>query len=73
MQGKKIYKVGGAQAIAGFAFGTETINKVDKIFGPGNEYVSLAKKEVFGETESTCLQGHQRLQLLLINFQIQNG
>lgn len=39
-----IYKIGGAQAIAAFAFGTETIHKVDKIFGPGNQYVTEAKK-----------------------------
>ena len=45
---KKIYKVGGAQAIAALAFGTETVEKVDKVIGPGNEYVALAKKEVFG-------------------------
>ncbi len=45
---KKIFKLGGAQAIAAFAFGTRTINKVDKIVGPGNEYVALAKKEVSG-------------------------
>ena len=47
---KKIFKLGGAQAIAAFAFGTQTVNKVDKIVGPGNEYVALAKKEVFGVT-----------------------
>ena len=46
---KKIYKLGGAQAIAALAFGTKTVSKVDKIVGPGNEYVALAKKEVFGE------------------------
>ena len=46
---KKIYKLGGAQAIAAFAYGTETVQKVDKVVGPGNQYVSLAKKEVFGE------------------------
>ncbi len=45
---KKIFKLGGAQAIAALAFGTKTINKVDKIVGPGNEYVALAKKEVSG-------------------------
>ena len=45
---KKIFKLSGAQAIAAFAFGTNTITKVDKIFGPGNEYVALAKREVFG-------------------------
>ena len=45
---KKIYKLGGAQAVAAFAFGTETIEKVEKIVGPGNEYVALAKKEISG-------------------------
>ena len=45
---KKIFKLGGAQAIAALAFGTKTVNKVDKIVGPGNEYVALAKKEVSG-------------------------
>ena len=44
----EIYKVGGAQAIAAMAFGTESIPKVDKIVGPGNIYVALAKKAVFG-------------------------
>jgi len=44
----EIYKVGGAQAIAAMAFGTETIPKVDKIVGPGNIFVALAKKAVFG-------------------------
>jgi histidinol dehydrogenase len=42
----KIYKIGGAQAIAAMAFGTETIPKVDKIFGPGNQYVTKAKELV---------------------------
>jgi len=45
---KKIYKVGGAAAIAALAFGTENITKVDKIIGPGNEFVAIAKKELFG-------------------------
>ena len=49
-----IYKVGGAQAIAALAFGTESIAKVDKIVGPGNIYVALAKKAVFGHV-SICL------------------
>jgi histidinol dehydrogenase len=44
----RIYKIGGAQAIAAMAFGTEQIPKVDKIVGPGNIYVNLAKKEVYG-------------------------
>lgn len=42
----KVYKVGGAQAIAAMAFGTETIHKVQKIFGPGNQYVTLAKSKL---------------------------
>tara|TARA_Y100001970_G_scaffold159719_1_gene195438 strand:+ start:11796 stop:13100 length:1305 start_codon:yes stop_codon:yes gene_type:complete len=46
---KKIYKLGGSQAVAALAYGTQTVQKVDKIVGPGNEFVSLAKKEVFGE------------------------
>ncbi|MEA5004764.1 MAG: histidinol dehydrogenase [Christensenella sp.] len=44
----KIYKMGGAQAIAAFAYGTQTIPKMDKITGPGNIYVALAKKSVYG-------------------------
>ena len=44
----KIYKIGGAQAIAAMAFGTETIPRVDKITGPGNIFVTLAKKAVYG-------------------------
>lgn len=44
----KIYKIGGVQAIAAAAYGTETINKVNKIVGPGNKYVTAAKKEVYG-------------------------
>lgn len=44
----KIYKMGGAQAIAAFAYGTQTVPKMDKITGPGNIYVALAKKSVYG-------------------------
>ncbi|MDP3066885.1 MAG: histidinol dehydrogenase [Methanobacteriaceae archaeon] len=47
----KIYKVGGAQAIAALAYGTETIPKVDKIVGPGNIYVTATKKQVYGEVD----------------------
>tara|TARA_B100000700_G_scaffold3255_1_gene3827 strand:+ start:9899 stop:11191 length:1293 start_codon:yes stop_codon:yes gene_type:complete len=54
---KKIYKIGGAQAIAALAFGTKTIKKVDKIVGPGNEYVALAKKQVFGEVGIDMIAG----------------
>jgi len=52
-----IYKVGGAQAIAALAYGTETIPKVDKIVGPGNIYVTLAKKEVYGIVDIDMIAG----------------
>ncbi len=51
------YKIGGAQAIAALAFGTETIPKVDKIVGPGNIYVALAKREVFGYVNIDSIAG----------------
>ncbi len=53
----KVYKVGGAQAIAALAYGTETIRAVNKIVGPGNIYVTLAKKEVFGQVDIDMLAG----------------
>ena len=53
----KIYKVGGAQAIAAMAYGTETIKKVNKIVGPGNIYVALAKKQVFGQVGIDMVAG----------------
>ncbi|MCK4249663.1 MAG: histidinol dehydrogenase, partial [Candidatus Omnitrophica bacterium] len=53
----EIYKVGGAQAIAAMAFGTKTIPKVDKIVGPGNEYVTEAKRQVFGYVDIDMLAG----------------
>ncbi len=52
-----VYKVGGAQAIAALAFGTESIPKVDKIVGPGNIYVTLAKKIVFGTVDIDMIAG----------------
>lgn len=54
---KKIYRVGGAQAIAALAYGTETVGKVDKIVGPGNEYVTEAKRQVFGQVDIDMLAG----------------
>lgn len=54
---KRIYKIGGAQAIAAMAFGTETIPRVDKITGPGNIFVTLAKKEVYGHVDIDMLAG----------------
>lgn len=53
----KIYQVGGAQAVAALAFGTETVARVDKIVGPGNIYVTLAKKQVFGLVDIDSLAG----------------
>ena len=53
----EIYKIGGAQAISALAYGTETIRRVDKIVGPGNIYVTLAKKNVFGEVDIDMLAG----------------
>ncbi len=52
-----IFKVGGAQAVAALAYGTETIPKVDKIVGPGNIYVATAKKMVFGEVDIDMIAG----------------
>lgn len=54
---KEVYKVGGAQAIAAMAFGTKTIPKVDKIIGPGNLYVSEAKRQVFGYVDIDMVAG----------------
>lgn len=53
----EIYKVGGAQAIASLAFGTKTIPRVDKIVGPGNAYVTEAKRQVFGYCDIDMLAG----------------
>jgi histidinol dehydrogenase len=53
----RVYKVGGAQAIAAMAYGTETIPKVDKILGPGNIFVVLAKKRVYGDVDIDQLPG----------------
>lgn len=53
----KIFKVGGAQAIAALAYGTETIPKVDKIVGPGNAFVAEAKKQVFGKVSIDMIAG----------------
>ena len=60
----KIYKVGGAQAIAAMAFGTESIPKVDKIVGPGNIYVALAKKAVFGYVSIDSIAGPSEILVL---------
>ena len=61
---KEIYKVGGAQAIAALAYGTKTIAPVDKITGPGNIYVALAKREVFGEVAIDMIAGPSEICVL---------
>lgn len=59
-----IYKVGGAQAIGALAYGTETIRKVDKIVGPGNIYVALAKKAVYGHVSIDSIAGPSEILVL---------
>lgn len=61
---KEIYKVGGAQAIAALAYGTESIRPVDKITGPGNIYVALAKREVFGDVDIDMIAGPSEIAVL---------
>ncbi|RFU67060.1 histidinol dehydrogenase [Bacillus sp. V59.32b] len=60
----EIYKVGGAQAVAALAYGTESIEKVDKIVGPGNIYVALAKREVFGDVAIDMIAGPSEITVL---------
>lgn len=61
---KEIYKVGGAQGVAALAYGTETIASVDKIVGPGNIYVALAKREVFGDVDIDMIAGPSEIAIL---------
>ncbi|HBV87800.1 MAG TPA: histidinol dehydrogenase [Desulfosporosinus sp.] len=60
----EVYKVGGAQGVAALAYGTETIYPVDKITGPGNIYVTLAKKQVFGTVDIDMLAGPSEILIL---------
>lgn len=60
----KVYKIGGAQGIAALAYGTESIKKVFKIVGPGNIYVSLAKREVFGEVDIDMIAGPSEILII---------
>ena len=60
----EIYKVGGAQAVAALAYGTETIPKVDKIVGPGNSFVATAKKLVFGQVAIDSIAGPSEILVL---------
>lgn len=60
----EIYKIGGVQAIAAMAYGTETIKKVNKIVGPGNKYVTAAKKYVYGECGIDFLAGPSEVMII---------
>ena len=60
----EIYKAGGAQAMAALAYGTESIPKVDKIVGPGNIYVALAKKAVYGHVSIDAIAGPSEILVL---------
>lgn len=64
---KNVYTVGGAQAIAALAYGTETIPKVDKIVGPGNAYVAMAKRLVFGDVGIDAIAGPSEILLYVDN------
>jgi len=61
---KEIYRIGGAQAIAALAYGTKTIKKVDKIVGPGNEFVTEAKRQLFGTVDIDMLAGPSEVVIL---------
>jgi len=61
---KEIYRIGGAQAIAALACGTRTIKKVDKIVGPGNEFVTEAKRQLFGKVDIDMLAGPSEIVIL---------
>jgi histidinol dehydrogenase len=63
---KEIYRIGGAQAIAALGFGTKTIRKVDKIIGPGNEFVTEAKRQLFGEVDIDMLAGPSEVVILAL-------
>ncbi|MEI5905534.1 histidinol dehydrogenase [Bacillus spongiae] len=61
---EEIYKIGGAQAVAALAYGIESIQPVDKIVGPGNIYVALAKREVFGDVDIDMIAGPSEIVVL---------
>ncbi|HHY20712.1 MAG TPA: histidinol dehydrogenase [Bacilli bacterium] len=61
---KNMYKIGGAQAVAALAYGTESIPNVDKIVGPGNIYVALAKRAVFGQVDIDMIAGPSEIVVL---------
>jgi len=61
---REVYRIGGAQAIGAMAYGTESIRKVDKIVGPGNIFVALAKKMVFGEVDIDMIAGPSEILII---------
>ncbi|MBN3039949.1 MAG: histidinol dehydrogenase [Candidatus Omnitrophica bacterium] len=61
---KEIYRIGGAQAVAAFACGTKTIKRVDKIVGPGNDFVTEAKRQLFGKVDIDMLAGPSEVVIL---------
>jgi histidinol dehydrogenase len=63
----KVFKIGGAQAVAALAYGTDSIPKVDKIVGPGNIYVALAKKMVFGKVDIDMIAGPSEILIIADN------
>tara|TARA_B100001964_G_scaffold408_1_gene539 strand:- start:721 stop:2004 length:1284 start_codon:yes stop_codon:yes gene_type:complete len=65
---KEIYSIGGAQAIAAITYGTKKIKKVNKIFGPGNIFVSAAKKEVFGDVGIDMVAGPSEISVVADKF-----
>ncbi len=68
----KIFKVGGAQAIAALAYGTESIPKVDKIVGPGNAFVATAKRKVFGQVSIDMIAGPSEIMVVADKFNSPN-
>ncbi|MDP2891597.1 MAG: histidinol dehydrogenase [Bacillota bacterium] len=64
----RVYKIGGAQAIAALAYGTQSVPAVDKIVGPGNAYVAQAKREVFGQTGIDMIAGPSEILIIADEF-----
>src|SRR5262249_59057904 len=62
--GNEVYRVGGAQAVAALAYGVDGLNPVEMIVGPGNIFVTLAKKYVFGQVAIDCLAGPSEVVVL---------
>ncbi len=61
---KEVYRIGGVQAIAAMAYGTESIKQVDKIVGPGNKFIAIAKKEVFGQVGIDMVAGPSEVMII---------